>query len=110
MVFITFNFVDKNYIQGIITIINSNIQEINSRISNLVSEDSKTNSRIDKNINTIQELSSKINKLNSSLNSLQIPTKVSQLNNDSGFITKNYVDSVLGDINSKLDLINGEVI
>jgi methyl-accepting chemotaxis protein len=106
----SFNFADKNYIQEIITNINGNIQDINSRISNLISEDTKTNSRIDKNINTIQELSSKINKLNSNLNSLQIPTKVSQLNNDSGFITKNYVDSILGDINNKLDLINGEVI
>ena len=39
-----------------------------------------------------------------------IPTNTSQLSNDSGFTTKTYVDGIVGDINSALDAINGEVI
>lgn len=39
-----------------------------------------------------------------------IPTKTSQLINDSDFVTQNYVDGLVGDINSVLDDINGEVI
>lgn len=50
-----------------------------------------------------------------------IPSKTSDLTNDSGFITnavndltnyytKTYIDTLVGDISSALDLINGEVI
>lgn len=43
------------------------------------------------------------------VNSL-IPTKTSDLTNDSNFITKSYVDGLVGDINTALDTINGEVV
>lgn len=39
-----------------------------------------------------------------------IPTKTSELTNDSGFATETYVNGIVGDINSVLDTINGEVI
>ena len=39
-----------------------------------------------------------------------IPSKTSDLQNDSDFTTKAYVDSLVGDINTALDTINGEVI
>ncbi len=39
-----------------------------------------------------------------------IPAKTSDLTNDSDFTTKAYVDGLVGDINSVLDAINGEVI
>ena len=48
--------------------------------------------------------------LNAKANTSDIPTKVSQLQNDSNFTTKSYVDGLVGDINSVLDAINGEVI
>ena len=95
---------DFGDIQEIITSINSNIQDINSRISSLVSENTKTNSRIDKNINTIQELSSKIDKLNPDLNGLQIPTKVSELENDSEFVTESLVGEALQELS--YDIMN----
>ena len=37
-------------------------------------------------------------------------TKTSELLNDSGFVTQNSLDQAIGDINSLLDTINGEVI
>lgn len=40
----------------------------------------------------------------------ELPTKTSQLNNDSDFTTKAYVDGIVGDIETLLDTINGEVI
>jgi hypothetical protein len=43
------------------------------------------------------------------VNSL-IPTKTSDLTNDSNFITKSYVDGLVGNINTALDTINGEII
>lgn len=59
--------------------------------------------------------------LSGKANTSDIPTKVSQLQNDSGFITnqvsnlanyytKTEIDATIGDINTALDLINGEVI
>ena len=39
-----------------------------------------------------------------------IPTKTSDLTNDSDFTTKAYVDGLVGDIGTILDNINGEVI
>lgn len=39
-----------------------------------------------------------------------IPAKVSELDNDSKFVTEEYVTGILGDIGSILDEINGEVI
>ena len=39
-----------------------------------------------------------------------IPTKTSDLTNDSGYTTKTYVDGLIGDIDTILDNINGEVI
>lgn len=39
-----------------------------------------------------------------------IPTKTSDLTNDSNFITKSYVDGLVGNINTALDTINGEII
>ena len=59
--------------------------------------------------------------LSAKANTSDIPTKVSQLQNDSGFITnqvnnlanyytKTEIDATIGDINTALDLINGEVI
>lgn len=43
-------------------------------------------------------------------NKPNIPTKTSDLNNDSDYTTKAYVDGLVGDINAVLDAINGEVI
>lgn len=40
----------------------------------------------------------------------ELPTKTSDLTNDSDFTTKAYVDGLIGDINNALDLINGESI
>lgn len=39
-----------------------------------------------------------------------IPLKTSQLNNDSDFVTKSYVNDLIGQIGNILDEINGEVI
>ena len=43
------------------------------------------------------------------VNSL-IPTKTSDLTNDSDYTTKTYVDGLIGNINTALDTINGEVV
>ncbi len=43
-------------------------------------------------------------------NKPNIPTKTSDLNNDSDYATKSYVDGLIGDISEVLDEINGEVI
>ena len=43
-------------------------------------------------------------------NKPNIPTKTSDLNNDSNYATKSYVDGLIGDISEVLDAINGEVI
>lgn len=40
----------------------------------------------------------------------EVPTKTSDLTNDSDFTTKTYVDTLVGDIESALDQINGEVV
>lgn len=40
----------------------------------------------------------------------EVPTKTSDLTNDSDFTTKTYVDTLVGDIDSVLDQINGEVV
>ena len=48
--------------------------------------------------------------LNTKANTSDLPTKTSDLTNDSGFTTKTYVDTLVGDISSALDSINGEVI
>jgi hypothetical protein len=50
------------------------------------------------------------NLLNTKADKSEIPTKTSDLTNDSDFTTKSYVDSLVGDINTALDSINGEVI
>lgn len=39
-----------------------------------------------------------------------IPTKLSELKNDKGFATEQYINNLVGGINSVLDEINGEVI
>ena len=69
---------------------------------------SETNTLLSGKQNTIDSS----HKLDYSLisNTPTIPTKTSQLINDSDFTTKTYVDSLVGDINSALDTINGEVI
>lgn len=41
---------------------------------------------------------------------LIIPTNLSDFNNDVEYITKSYIDDLVGDINSILDNINDEVI
>lgn len=43
-------------------------------------------------------------------NKPNIPTKTSDLNNDSDYATKSYVNGLIGDISEVLDEINGEVI
>lgn len=43
-------------------------------------------------------------------NKPNIPTKTSDLNNDSDYATKAYVNGLIGDISDVLDAINGEVI
>lgn len=48
--------------------------------------------------------------LGNKANISDIPTKTSDLTNDSDFTTKAYVDGLVGDIDTALDLINGEVI
>lgn len=57
---------------------------------------------------------SKMTQIDTSLgnkaNISDIPTKTSNLTNDSDFTTKTYVDGLVGDIDTALDLINGEVI
>lgn len=67
----------------------------------------------------IDELAGLINSVNINLSNLttkvntleeKIPTKTSQLINDSDFTTKSYVDEIVGNINAALDLINGEVV
>lgn len=39
-----------------------------------------------------------------------VPTNISAFTNDSNYTTKTYVDNLVGDINTALDTINGEVI
>ena len=48
--------------------------------------------------------------LGNKANTSDIPTKTSDLTNDSNFTTKTYVDNLIGDINNAIDLINGEVV
>ena len=43
-------------------------------------------------------------------NKPNIPTKTSEITNDSDYTTKTYVDGLVGNINAVLDAINGEVI
>lgn len=43
-------------------------------------------------------------------NKPNIPTKTSEITNDSDYTTKAYVDGLVGNINAVLDAINGEVI
>lgn len=59
-----------------------------------------------------QDKITQTNKLDYSLidNTPTIPSKTSDLTNDSDFTTKTYVDNIVGDINTALDTINGEVI
>ena len=45
---------------------------------------------------------------NNKANTSDIPTKTSDLTNDNNFTTKTYVDGLVGDISSAIDLINGE--
>lgn len=47
---------------------------------------------------------------NDLLNKPSIPTKTSDLTNDSDFTTQTYVDSLIGPISNAIDLINGEVV
>ena len=44
------------------------------------------------------------------ITSLNIPTKTSQLTNDSNFVTQTYVDNLVGTISTTLDTINGEEV
>lgn len=39
-----------------------------------------------------------------------VPTKLSELDNDSGYITEDELNTAIGDINTILDNINGEVV
>ena len=48
--------------------------------------------------------------LGNKANISDIPTKTSDLTNDSDFTTKAYVDGLVGDIDTALDLINGESV
>ena len=41
---------------------------------------------------------------------IEVPAKTSELENDSGYCTEQAVDEKIGDINSILDSINGEVV
>ena len=50
------------------------------------------------------------NTWNGKANVSDIPTKTSDLTNDSDYTTKTYVDGLVGDINTALDAINGEVV
>lgn len=43
-------------------------------------------------------------------NKPNIPTKTSEITNDSDYTTKTYVDGLVGNISAVLDAINGEVI
>ena len=43
-------------------------------------------------------------------NKPDIPTKTSEITNDSDYTTKTYVDGLVGNISAVLDAINGEVI
>ena len=43
-------------------------------------------------------------------NKPNIPTKTSEITNDSDYTTNTYVDGLVGNINAVLDAINGEVI
>ena len=63
-------------------------------------------------LNNKQDKITQTNKLDYSLidNTPTIPSKTSDLTNDSDFTTKIYVDGLVGDINTALDTINGEVI
>lgn len=68
----------------------------------------ETNNLLDNKQNKITQT----NKLDYSLidNAPTIPSKTSDLTNDSDFTTKTYVDGLVGNIATALDLINGEVV
>ncbi len=62
------------------------------------------------NLNDYYNKSQTDNLLNNKANISDLPTKTSDLTNDSNYTTKTYVDTLVGDISSVIDTINGEVI
>lgn len=59
--------------------------------------------------NTWQKIGSTEIDLTDYAKKTEIPTKTSDITNDSDFTTKTYVDNLIGDINTALNTILGEV-
>ena len=72
----------------------------------LINNDNKLSASLVSGLSTVATSGS----YNDLLNKPSIPSKTSDLTNDSDFTTKSYVDGLVGDINTALDTINGEVI
>ena len=88
-------------------------QEVNNLIPTQLSElsdDSTHRTVTDTEKTTWNNKSNFSGNYNDLTNKPTIPTLTSQLTNDSDFTTKTYVDGLVGDINTALDTINGEVL
>ena len=97
------------------TEMNSAISLKANEITNSVSNTYATKNELITKENTInQRITNEVNEINlevsNKANTSDIPTKTSDLTNDSNFTTKTYVDNLIGDINNAIDLINGEVV
>lgn len=88
-------------------------QEVNSLIPTTLSQlgDDSTHRLVtDSEKNTWNNKSDFSGNYNDLTNKPTIPSKTSDLTNDSDYTTKTYVDGLVGNINTALDTINGEVI
>lgn len=88
---------------------------VNKQSANLYTQQ-QVNRSLSNIYQTIGSKSDKINTYTKTEVTNIIPTKTSQLTNDSGFVTlsdvysKSEIDEMIGDISSILDEINGEII
>lgn len=109
---ITIDLSDYYTKQEVNNLIPTQLSELNSDSTHRTVSDTEKSTWNDK-VDT-SAYNSKMTQIDTSLgnkaNISDIPTKTSDLTNDSDFTTKTYVDGLVGDIDTALDLINGEVI
>lgn len=58
-------------------------------------------------LNTLGELATAIESHKDLIDAIKVPSKTSELTNDSGFVTQSYVDGVVGNINAQLENVLG---
>lgn len=58
-------------------------------------------------LDTLGELAKAVEDNKDIIEGIKVPTKTSELTNDSGFVSKDYVDGLVGDINAQLENVLG---